>query len=116
MTSEIQGDSMTDTIGPQEESSVPDASDVGNIDKIDDSQNHRQGIFDEQFQLLMNGFGQACEDQQIEVALAVAKHPKLNEPIVFYRGHIIDAATLAAGVLRQIKQQIFEQLNTEPNR
>ena len=109
---------MTDTIEPHEEDSVEDnienTEGVQNIDKIDDDPDHRQGIFDELFQSLMGGFGQACEEQEIEVAFAVARHPKVKEPIVFYRGHIVDAAALSADVLRQIKQQIYEQLNTEP--
>jgi len=104
---------MTDNIVPQEENSAENIEGVQNIDKMDDDNNHRQSIFDDVFQLLMGGFGQACEDQEIEIALAVAKHPKIKEPIVFYRGHIVDAASLTADVLRQIKQQIYEQLNTE---
>jgi hypothetical protein len=107
---------MTDTIGPHEENSIEAIESTQNIDKIDDDHNHRQGIFDDVFQALMGGFGQACEDQEVEIALAVAKHPNIKEPIVFYRGHIVDAASLAADVLRQIKQQIYEQLNTEPTR
>lgn len=116
MASEIQGESMTDNIVPQEENSAENIEGVQNIDKIDDDHDHRQGIFDELFQALMGGFGQACEEQGVEMAMAIARHPQVKEPIVFYRGHIVDAAALTADVLRQIKQQIYEQLNTEPPR
>jgi hypothetical protein len=100
---------MSDTIEPQEENN---ALEDGNINEIDGDSECRQGIFDELFQSLMGGFGQACEENGVEVAIAIARHPQIKEPIVFYRGHIVDAASLSADVLRQIKQEIYEQLST----
>lgn len=100
---------MTDTIEPQEENNAIDTDD---INKDDGGTECHQAIFDELFQSLMGGFGQACEENGVEVAIAIAKHPEIKEPIVFFRGHIIDAASLSASVLRQIKQEIYEQLNT----
>lgn len=107
---------MADTIGPLEETTSSNNLETEKLDKASADQDNRQGIFDDVFQTLMNGFGQTCEEQGIETAIAIAKHPEKDEPIVFYRGHIIDAAALAAGVLRQIKKQVFDKLNTEPNR
>lgn len=102
---------MTDTIEPIEEN---DAQETTENESGDGQEDHRQDIFDAQFQALMNRFGEDCEKNDVQLAIAIAKHPDLDEPIVFFRGHIVDAASLAAEVLRQIKGQIFEQLNTEP--
>lgn len=100
---------MTDTIESQEENN----DDTNTGDTNDDGGTEcRQAIFDELFQSLMGGFGQACEENGIEVAIAIARHPEIKEPLVFFRGHIIDAASLSASVLRQIKQEVFEQLDT----
>jgi len=105
---------MTDTIGPLEEGDTTKMP-KEDLNAIDGGlEDRRQDIFDEQFQALMNGFGEACEKQNIEVAIAIAKHPDREEPIVFFRGHLVDAAALAANVLRQIKQQLFDNLRTEP--
>ena len=81
----------------------------------DDAEDHRQDIFETTFERLMNGFGEACEKEGIEVAVAIAKHPKFEEPMVFYRApHVVDAASLMADILRQIKGQLFNDLDTEP--
>ena len=74
----------------------------------------RQAIFDEKFQKVMDKFGEACMDEGITCAIAVAKHPEFDEPMVFYVApHIVDAASLMAKVLRQIKTQVMNDLNTE---
>lgn len=83
-----------------------------NNGKIEDSQ---QDIFAAKFERLMNGFGEACESEGVEVAVALVRHPSFKEPMVFYRApHIAEAATLMAEILRQIKTQIFSDLDTEP--
>lgn len=106
---------MADTIEPLEENDAPETTEIQSEDSIGDThEERRQDIFDEGMQALMDGFGAACEEQGIEVAIAIAKHPQKEEPLVFFRGHLVDASGLAAGVLRQIKQQIYDQLNTEP--
>lgn len=74
----------------------------------------RQAIFDEIFSKLMDKFGEACQNEKITNAIAIAKHPDFDQPMVFYVApHIIDAATLMATVLRQVKTQINNDLNTE---
>ena len=106
---------MANTIEPLEENDAPKIVEAEGTDSAGDkSENRRQDIFDAQFQTLMDGFGEACETHHVETAIAIAKHPEKDEPIVFFRGHLIDAATLAASVLRQIKRQLDEQLNTNP--
>lgn len=97
-----------DTVQKNLESDSQD--DVG-----DGSENHRQDIFEETFERLMNGFGEACEKEGVELAVAIAKHPDFEEPFVFYRApHIVDAAGLMAEILRQVKGQVFADLDTEP--
>ena len=84
-------------------------------DDGDSTEGHRQDIFEATFKMLMNGFGAACEKEGVEVAIAIAKHPDFEEPFVFYRApHIVDAASLMAKILRQVKSEIFSDLDTEP--
>lgn len=75
----------------------------------------RQRIFEERFATLMNGFGQACEENDVNIAVAIAIHPDEDEPIVFMRGGEYDAARLLAYVLRRMKQQIATELDTDAN-
>jgi len=78
-------------------------------------EDNRQDIFAATFERLMNGFGEACEKEGVEVAVALVRHPSFKEPIVFYRApHVMDAAALMAEIMRQIKTQIFSDLDTEP--
>ncbi|MDB4489919.1 hypothetical protein N9045_00235 [bacterium] len=84
------------------------------VDSIDiDGAAHDQEIFEETFQSLMHPFGKACEEHGIQCAIAIATHPDHDEPFVFYRAsHIVEAATLMAGVLKGVKSQILEDLDT----
>lgn len=78
-----------------------------------DSEKSRQDIFEETFQSLMHPFGEACDEHGTTVSIAIAMHPDHEEPFVFYRApHIVDAATLMASVLKSIKSQILEDLDT----
>jgi hypothetical protein len=76
----------------------------------DDRENHRQGIFDERFSALMDGFGAACEANNIELAVAIAIHPDEQNPLVFMRGSLYENATLLAHFLRILKRKIREEL------
>ena len=107
---------MTDKNAPLDDQTIQEEAEVDSKDDHGDgSENHRQDIFEETFERLMNGFGEACEREGVEIAVAIAKHPNHEEPLVFYRAHhIVDAASLMAGVLRQIKGQVFSDLDTEP--
>jgi len=102
---------VTDTNEPQGKDGAMD--DIGT--QQGDDEKSRQEIFDKLSQDLMTKFGQICEEQGVQVALAVAKHPDVDEPVVFYRGHIVDAASVTAGVLRQVKREVFQQLDTNPD-
>jgi len=74
----------------------------------------RQAIFDERFESLTNGFGKACEEHKVPVAIAIAIHPEESHPIVFARGHQYDVASLLASILRGLKQELMSGLNAEP--
>jgi hypothetical protein len=112
----IQGKTMADKSTPLDDATVQKKSESNSKNDVGDGQkNHRQDIFAETFENLMNGFGEACEKEGVEIAIAIAKHPDYEEPMVFYRApHIVDAAKLMAEILRQIKGQIFTDLDTEP--
>lgn len=70
-----------------------------------------QGIFAERFDVLMNGFGQACEQNEVAISIAIAIHPKEEQPMVFIRGHHYDAAKLIAFVLRKLKIDLLQELD-----
>ena len=98
----------------QKNSANDSKDDAGDSSKVA-PENHRQDIFEEKFQALMNGFGEACQKEGVNVAITIASHPELDQPIVFYRAnHIAEAGALMAGVLRQIKSELFADLDTEP--
>lgn len=107
---------MADKSGPLNEDTTPeDIPNDAENDVGDSSENRRQDIFEETFERLMNGFGEACEKENVSIAVAVARHPSFEEPMVFYRApHIVDAASLMAEILRQVKGQLFTDLDTEP--
>lgn len=105
---------MTDTNEPQKRDDAGDNINTSDTQETADGKSSQE-IFDKLSQDLMTRFGQICEEQGVQVALAVAKHPEVDEPVVFYRGHIIDAATVTANVLRQVKREVFQQLDTNPN-
>jgi glutamine amidotransferase PdxT len=74
----------------------------------------RQEIFEQTWNELMNGFGEQCEKHNIDCSIAIAKSGEFDEPFIFYRAsHIIEAAYLMAKVLRQIKNDVYAELNTE---
>ena len=82
-----------------------------NDDMIDDSQK----IFEQTFSKLMDGFGAACEAEGVKIAVAIAQHPKIEQPLVFYIApHIVDAGALMATILREIKTDVNTSLDTEP--
>ena len=79
--------------------------------KSSEQQDHKQGIFDERFQSLTNGFGEACEANNVNLAFAIAIHPDEDNPIVFWRGHKYDVATLLAYILGNFKREFKIELN-----
>ena len=83
-------------------------------DQEPQSAEQKQRIFDERFDALTNGFGKACEEHNVPVAIAIAIHPKEDHPIVFARGHQYDVASLLASVLRGLKQELISGLSIEP--
>jgi hypothetical protein len=83
-------------------------------DNGDQPEADRQEIFDEHFNALMNGFGKDCEENDVNVAVAIADHPEEEQPVVFVRGDLLSAAHLLATVLRNMKSQIMELIDTEP--
>lgn len=98
---------------------------TGNNASNDDGEVNGQDIFEQRFHELMDIFGEQCEKLGVETAMAIAIHPLptgLNEqdaalfskPMVFYRGNVLDAMTLAAEVLRSFKASLSESLDTNP--
>jgi len=71
---------------------------------------HHPDIFDKQFAVTMNGFGEACETQGINTAVAIAIHPQGNGPLVFMRGHEYDVAVMLTRLLRSLKEKLGAEL------
>lgn len=72
-----------------------------------------QRIFEERFNALMNGFGEACEKNNVELSIAIAVHPGEKEPLVFLRGDSYNGARVLAYVLKRMKADIMSDLNAE---
>lgn len=72
-----------------------------------------QATFEAKFHLLTDGFGQACENEGVELAIAIAIHPEHDQPIILLRGHQYDVTSLLATVLKKFKQDLLNELNTD---
>ena len=87
----------------------PDENSSGAIEE-----KNTQSIFDERFQLFMNQFGEICENEDAPVAVAIVIDPKIkDQPLIFTRGGTYETASLIAHVLRNMKQMIDNELNTD---
>ena len=94
---------------------MPDSiqnDDIGNKNQFtsDTSDESAQSIFEKKFETTMDGFSSECDKEQVSTFISIVKHPSKNTPMVYYRGHIYDAAVLLASVLRMIKSQIQNDL------
>ncbi len=70
-----------------------------------------QGIFDANFSAIMDPFGQACEQQGVTLALAIALPKDGTKPVVFVRGHPFDVTALAVKVIKNLQDQLMQALN-----
>ena len=78
--------------------------------KSTDADNAR---FEQLFESLTKDFGKACEDNKVNTAIAIAIHNDSKHPIVFTRGHKYDIAHILARILKTLKAEIAEELNTD---
>ncbi len=93
-----------------QDSSPPQAQTKEPLHSSDGKDNQR---FEQLFDELTNGFGEACERQSVSTALAIAIHPNEKHPIIFMRGHKYDVAIILAKVLKSLKAEMQEELNTD---
>lgn len=77
---------------------------------VEDQGDPRQAIFDERFATLTDGFGQACEQNNVKLAIAIAMHPDETQPMVFIKGHQFDVAALMARILKILKEDLYSAL------
>lgn len=92
---------MIDKITPQDQKQV--THEEGKADPT---------IFDKRFDAVMDPFGNSCTSNNITTAVAIVIHPEETRPMVFVRGHEYDAAALLAKVLRALKTNLFNNLET----
>ncbi len=97
---------MADKVTPREDGQQP----TNNTTQPDQSED-RQGIFDKRFAAIMDIFGEACQQQGITTAIAIAVHPTDNEPMIFLIGHEFDVAALTGKVLRNLNHQLMSVLS-----
>ena len=68
--------------------------------------------FEQRYKLFMSQLSDACEKHKIKTAVAVVEDPELpGGALTFLRGTTFDQAELIAGLLRRLKQQIFDRLD-----
>lgn len=70
-----------------------------------------QSIFESQFHALTDGFGKACEENNVSLALAIAIHPDSNKPIIFAKGHNYDLAVILTNLLNRMKANLLRDLD-----
>jgi hypothetical protein len=105
----IQGAEMADKTAPPSARIDQETSEnKTNGEPLD----HRRDIFDERFSIVMDGFGQVCEQNHINTAIAIALHPDEELPLVFVRGHEYDIAVLLTRVLRKLKEKLGAELES----
>lgn len=69
-------------------------------------------IFDKRFALFMTQFGEACEQEGVEISMAVVADPKLpGKPLIFYHGQVYDVARLTREVLDHLRGMVMETLS-----
>lgn len=89
------------------------------------AEDNEQDIFEQRFHELTDGFRDQCEKHGVPVAIAIAIYPtpkdlsenqaeSFNNPMVFFKGDILESMTLAAEVLRNFKANLSESLDTDP--
>jgi hypothetical protein len=69
--------------------------------------------FEQLFEELTSDFGAACEKHNVNTAIAIAVHPESKHPIVLTRGHKYDVAIVLARMLKSLKMDMAEELNTD---
>lgn len=101
---------------------TPENAENGNVR---DSPVDGQEIFEQRFQDLMGVFGEQCEKHGVEIAIAMVVYPTPNglsedqaesfqQPMVYFRGEVLESFSLAAEVLRNFKASVAESLDTTP--
>ena len=114
---------MTDKTELHEEHDVKKKS--PDYDANRQAETEEQDIFEQRFHELMNEFGKQCEKHGLPVAIAIAMYPtpintnqeeaeRFSQPMVFFRGDILESMSLAAEVLRNFKTGLSESLDTNP--
>lgn len=68
-------------------------------------------IFAERFALFTDQFGQTCEAEHVQVALAVVLDPLTpDRPVVFYRGRAYDVALMTKRVLEVLRDEVLHTI------
>lgn len=93
---------------------IPESSENQQNDADDcEAAEDLQSIFDQRFQIFMDQFGEICEKEDVPISIAIVVDPKIqDQPLVFTRGGTYETATVMAHVLRNMKQMINDELNT----
>ena len=113
-------DKIVDTVLPSAATPTPTAPPQYNPQTHDPNVDNGQpgsdrdksrDIFDERFMILMDGFGETCKSNDVELALAIAVDPVLRQPIMFVKGNSYKLAKLTKEALRRLKALIIRELD-----
>lgn len=67
-------------------------------------------IFEETHIKALDVFGQACQDEGLNTAIAIVEHPQTGRPVIFVRGHIYDVTVQTVAVANDLKQEILRKI------
>lgn len=74
-----------------------------------------QDIFDETTQSLMNEFSELLNKYKCNNIVTIIKHNESDNPIIVVNDNKYGVGIILAEILRDIKSEIYKELNTEPN-
>lgn len=83
-----------------------------NVINEQEQQSDSHTKFDADLAALIDNFGEACQELQINEAIVLANIPGNPNPLVFARGDVLSVSTLMASVLREFKRDIMAKLDT----
>jgi hypothetical protein len=81
-------------------------------DQVNAAENDEQVIFEQRWNSLTNDFGKACDEHGVELAFAIAIHPREKMPIIFVKGHQYDVAVLISDILHNLKSDLFKRFQS----
>jgi predicted RNA-binding protein with PIN domain len=103
-------DSMNEEIISQKQQDT--FQEVSSDNSQKSNENHQQDIFADKFQELSDEFGKYCDEHNICPAIIIATDGK-QQPMIFSNTDLLSTAAILASVLKPMKEEINQILNTD---